>query len=256
MENNTNDDEEPDSDLQEEQAALDCNQEMTGDALPSVVQIENLENHIYQCAPGENNIPKYILLDEDFEVLAFPDFFPYGEGGYYSEQSTKLPIQKYFQQHLLNVDICFAQNMEYLFCAQYISDIKQIQGDTNLAICLSCGRTLEGQKITAGMLQNPTALQHLVCNRTSIQVFEEHQRITCILATWTVWCTSNAMFFGYSNMVFDTICSRFTLAWNDSSSCTTAREKIVKGWCYEDEYRTKEHISMTKSHYWCMYVST
>ena len=85
MENNTNDDEETDSDLQEEQAALDCKQEMTGDALPSVVQIENLENRIYQCAPGENNIPKYILLDEDFEVLAFPDFFPYGEGGYYSE---------------------------------------------------------------------------------------------------------------------------------------------------------------------------
>ena len=162
MENNTNDNEETDSDLQEEQAALDHNQEMTGDALPSMVQIENLENRIYQCAPGENNIPKYILLDEDFEVLAFPDFFPYGEGGYYSQRSTKLPIQKYFQQHLLNVDIRFAQNMEYLFCAQYISDIKQIQGDTNLAIHLSRGRTLEGQKITAGMLQNPTALQHLV----------------------------------------------------------------------------------------------
>ena len=43
-------------------------------------------------------------------------------------------IRKYFQQHLLNVDIHFAQNMEYLFCAQYISDIEQIQGDTNRAI--------------------------------------------------------------------------------------------------------------------------
>ena len=85
IENNTNDDEETDNDLQEEQAALDHKQELTGDALPSVVQIENLENRVYQCAPGENNIPKYILLDEDFEVLAFPDFFPYGEGGYYSE---------------------------------------------------------------------------------------------------------------------------------------------------------------------------
>ena len=162
MEDNTNDNEETDSNLQEEQAALDHNQEMTEDALPSMVQIENLENRIYQCAPGENNIPKYILLDEDFEVLAFPDFFPYGEGGYYSQRNTKLPIRKYFQQSLLNVDIRFAQNMEYLFCAQYISDIKQIQGDTNLAIHLSRGRTLEGQKITAGMLQNPTALQHLV----------------------------------------------------------------------------------------------
>ena len=57
-------------------------------------------------------------------------------------------------------------------------------------------------------------------------------------------------------MVFDTVCSRFTLAWNDSSSCTTSREKTVKGWCYEDEYCTKEHISTTKSNYWCTYVST
>ena len=162
IENNTNDDEETENDLQKEQAALDCKQELTRDALPSVVQIENLENWVYQCAPGENNILKYILLDEDFEVLAFPDFFPYSEGGYYSEWSTKLLIQKYFQQHLLNVDIHFVQNMEYLFCAQYISDIKQIQSDTYLAIHLSHGRTLEGQKITAGMLQNPTALQQLV----------------------------------------------------------------------------------------------
>ena len=47
---------------------------------------------MYQCAPGENNIPKYKLLDEDFEVLAFADFFQYGERGYYSECSTQLPI--------------------------------------------------------------------------------------------------------------------------------------------------------------------
>ena len=76
IENTKNDNEESDNELQEEQAALDCKQELTGDALPSVVQIENLENQVYQCAPGENNIPKYMLLDEDFEVLAFPDFFP------------------------------------------------------------------------------------------------------------------------------------------------------------------------------------
>ena len=47
-------------------------------------------------------------------------------------------------------------------CAQYISDIKQIQGDTYLEICLSHGRTLDGHKIIAGMLQNLTALQQLV----------------------------------------------------------------------------------------------
>ena len=149
----------------EEQIAINHKQELTGDPLPTVVQYENLEYQIYQCAPGENNIPKYILLDNDFEVLAFPDLFPYGSGGYHSaNRKVKLQIRKYFQQCLLNIDSRFTQNIEYLFCAQYIADIKQIESDATLAICLSQGRTLGGHKITAGQLRNPAVVEQLVRN--------------------------------------------------------------------------------------------
>ena len=111
--------------LGNKQAAVNCRQELTDDPLTSVGWFENLENQIYQCEPGENNIPKYILLVNDFEVLAFPDLFPYGGGGYHNAHGkVKLPIRKYFQQCLLNVDGRFAQSIEYLFCAQYIADIK------------------------------------------------------------------------------------------------------------------------------------
>ena len=107
-----------DTELAEEQIAINHRQELPGDLLPSVVKFENLENQIYQCAHGENNIPKYILLDNDLEVLAFPDLIPYGSGGYHSaNRKVKLSIMKYFQQHLLNVDGRFVQNIEYLFCA-------------------------------------------------------------------------------------------------------------------------------------------
>ena len=127
-----------DTEIAEEQIAINHRQELTGDSLPSVVQFENFENQIYQCATGENNILKYILLDNDFKVLAFQDLFPYGSGGYHSaNRKVKLPIRKYFQQCLLNVDGRFAQNIEHLFCAQYIADIKQIESDTTLAIWLS-----------------------------------------------------------------------------------------------------------------------
>ena len=110
-----------DTKLAEEQIAMNYRQELTGDPLPSVVQFENLENQIYQCAPEENNSPKYVLLDNDFVVLAFPDLFPYGSGCYHSaNRKVKLPIRKYFQQCLLNVDDRFAQNIEYLFlCTIY-----------------------------------------------------------------------------------------------------------------------------------------
>ena len=125
--------------------------------MPSGVQFGNLENQIYQCAPRENDIPKYILLDNDFEVLAFPGLLLYVGGGYHgANRKVKLPIRKYFQQHLLNVDGRFAQNIEYLFCAKYIADIKQIESDATLVIMLSQGRTLGGHKITAGHLQNPS----------------------------------------------------------------------------------------------------
>ena len=60
--------------LVEEQIAVNCRQELTGDPVPSVAEFETLEKQIYQCAPGENNIPKYIGLDNDFEVLAFQTF--------------------------------------------------------------------------------------------------------------------------------------------------------------------------------------
>ena len=127
-----------DTELAEEQIAINHRQELTGDPLPSVVKFENLETQIYQCVPGENNIPKYILLDKDFEILAFPDLLPYGSGGYNSaNRKIKLPTRKYFQQCLLNVDNRFAQNIEYLFCAQYIAEIKQIESDATLAIMLS-----------------------------------------------------------------------------------------------------------------------
>ena len=159
-----------DTELAEEQIAVNHRQELTGDPLPSVVQFENLENQIYQCAPGENNIPKYILLHNDFEVLAFPDLFPYGSGGYHSaNRKVQLPIRKYFQQCLLNVDSRFAQNIEYFFCAQYIEDIKQIEMDATLASILSQGRALGGHKITAGQLQNPAVLEQLIRNEQAFK---------------------------------------------------------------------------------------
>ena len=109
---------------------------LTGRHTANVLQLENLENEIYTCAPSENNTPHYMLLDDKFEVLAFPDMFPHGTGGYSTSGicKTKLTLRKYFQQCLFNVDGRFANNIEYLFAAQYATEIKQIQADSNIAL--------------------------------------------------------------------------------------------------------------------------
>ena len=54
------------------------------------------------------------------------------------------------------------QRIEYLFWAQYISDIKQIQGDQSLALRLSKGRKYNNSTVTAGMLCDTTFVRQLV----------------------------------------------------------------------------------------------
>ena len=49
-----------DNELLEEKAALDRRQNMIGDPLPSVVEFDNIENCIFNCAPGENILQKYV----------------------------------------------------------------------------------------------------------------------------------------------------------------------------------------------------
>ena len=94
-------------------------------------------------------------------------------GGYHSaNRKVQLLIRKYFQQCLLNVDGRFAQNIEYLFCAQYRADIKQIESDATLAIWLSWGRIFGGHKITARQLWNPAVVEQLVRNEQAYKLLK------------------------------------------------------------------------------------
>ena len=72
--------------------------------------------------------------------------------------------------------------IECIFCAQYITYIKQIEGDANLAITLSQGRTLGGEKTTASVLHNALACQQLVRNEQGIQILEKVKRFSSIFA--------------------------------------------------------------------------
>ena len=150
--------------LREDQLAADRMAETNGQQDSCTLQLEHIEDGVYSVAPGEDNLPKYVLLDKDFEVLAFPDLFPSGEDGFHTveKRDTPLSLRKYYQQRILNVDGHFAKNIEYLFCAQYAADLKQIQSDANVALHITKGRTIGGNCVNAGMLKNLQVLNNLV----------------------------------------------------------------------------------------------
>ena len=119
-------------------------------------------NKIISLAPGENQKPLNILTDANFEEMAFPHCFPYGDGGYSSDHLKRITIRKYFNQRLLNADGRFGKNVEYLLAAQYAVEQKQVNDVTNIVLRQTRGRAYRGQKITAGILKDRQKLQQMV----------------------------------------------------------------------------------------------
>ena len=76
------DEELEEANLKEDQLELDRKVTVTVEGPSTCIQIYDLEEAVFSIAPGQNSIPKFILMDEDFEHLAFPNYFPDGVGGY------------------------------------------------------------------------------------------------------------------------------------------------------------------------------
>ena len=55
----------------------------------------------------------------------------------------------------MNFNGQFANNIEYLFCTQYATEINQIKSGSNFALHMKWGKTLDGASVTAGILCNP-----------------------------------------------------------------------------------------------------
>lgn len=157
-----------------EQRIIDHNSEISLQPFATCLQIDAVENAIFCVAPGEGSKPRYILTDEDFEALAFPDLFPTGNYGTTGtskvQRIRKLDMRRYFNQRLLNVDGRFGKSIEYVLAAQYATELHQVQGNIYHALKLRQG--IAGQKINAGMLRNPQIIQQLQHTEQAYKVLQ------------------------------------------------------------------------------------
>uniref|UniRef100_A0A1X7TDB3 Uncharacterized protein n=1 Tax=Amphimedon queenslandica TaxID=400682 RepID=A0A1X7TDB3_AMPQE len=99
------------------------------------------------------------MCDATFELMSNPDKFPFGRGGFNTERIKSLTYRNYFNQHLLNIDGSFSSDLDYLFCAQYIVESKQILDDANNFIWRQ--RPYDSG-ITATQARDPTCLNEYV----------------------------------------------------------------------------------------------
>ena len=89
---------------------------------------------VLNIAPGENKQPISILMDANFEGMAFPHLLSHGKFGWKYKRQIPLSTKKYFQKRILDANPSFAQDIEYLFVAQTITETKQIMDSMTVAL--------------------------------------------------------------------------------------------------------------------------
>ncbi len=131
---------------------------------PVDIAQEVLDQHfdgIMSLAPAEGNNPVKLLMDESNEAKCFPVLFPKGTGTFHDSRPQKLTLSRYLNNRILNADGRFAQNIDYIFYGQYLSELNQVI--SNVSIALRKGYDSKNkQKITSEMLTNKDSLQRIL----------------------------------------------------------------------------------------------
>ena len=118
------------------------------------MELGNIEESVYNCAPGENSTPRHVLVDKEFEVLACPYMFTTGCGGYETtkRRETKLPVQNISNSTYYMLMANLQETLNTCSVHSIVLTLEKKQSDSNIALHLSQSQTVDGQKFTAGML--------------------------------------------------------------------------------------------------------
>ena len=148
-----------------DQLALEHELELRGLAYETCLQREDIDrgaDDILSVAPGEGKTPISITEAEFFEEMFNPTKYPSGEGGLKTLRDTKLTVQKYLNQRLLDTDGRFGKDIEYLLTVQYMVEDKQVHDAENIAMRQAQGRRHRGAALTVGSVKNKGVLRQMV----------------------------------------------------------------------------------------------
>uniref|UniRef100_UPI00358E7FB6 uncharacterized protein n=1 Tax=Myxine glutinosa TaxID=7769 RepID=UPI00358E7FB6 len=127
---------------------------------------EVLDQHfddILCIAPAEGNNPVRLLMDESNEAKSFPVLFPTGGPTYHDDREAKITIARYLHTRLMLADSRFAQNTDYIFYAQYLSEVYQVLSSVSIALRKSyLNAFAKGSKVTAQKLMDRNTLADML----------------------------------------------------------------------------------------------
>ena len=132
---------------------------------PADVGQEVLDHYfddIYHLAPAEGMNPVKLLQEKGNEGKSFPVHFPSGKNTFDEKRHLKLSLGRYFNLRLMNADNRFAQDTNYIFYSQYLSELKQVIDKTQISLRKSTSPKNNGDQICAKSIKTTSELQTLI----------------------------------------------------------------------------------------------
>ncbi|XP_067306866.1 uncharacterized protein [Pseudorasbora parva] len=131
---------------------------------PVDIGSEIIDQHfqdVLNVAPAEGNSPVKLLSDKTNEAKCFPVLFPTGGPTFHDEREEKITLSRYLNARILNADGRFARSTDYIFYAQYISELDQIVSNISIALRKGSDKRLL-KEVTSDMLTNPESLAKIL----------------------------------------------------------------------------------------------
>ena len=127
---------------------------------------------IYCVAPAERNSPVSFFRTPKLEAMAFPVQFPTGENTLDEKRCIKVTPSGYFKIRLFSVDDRFARDTNYLFFAQFVTEIHLATSSITIQLRKGKPLTRDGRKINSRMLQDKREVEKLVRNKDAIRFMQ------------------------------------------------------------------------------------
>ncbi|XP_037127750.1 uncharacterized protein LOC119134799 [Syngnathus acus] len=132
-------------------------------------EIMSFTQGIYCVAPAERNNPVSFFRTPKLEAMAFPVQFPTGINTLDEERQIKVTPSKYFKARLCCVDERFARDSNYLFFAQFVTEIYLATSSMRIQLRKGKPFTRDGRRINNAMLQDKREVEKLVRSKDAVR---------------------------------------------------------------------------------------
>ena len=120
---------------------------------------DNCDNTVLSLAPAEGSRPTAVL---DMEAQAFPVLFPDGKNTFAEEREPKVSPSRYFNARLFSQDARFASDPQYIFFAQYCTELQMISSQISIAMRQGHTKTTDGRPITSEILTDKELVNQMI----------------------------------------------------------------------------------------------